>query len=168
MRVSGQICKWSISRRLWFSELGKCLKMNRKPRNLCKLHQCVGTMASACERWNTRPRGKWEGSIRDEIKIQVLIEKDIAQPNSNRVFFTSSSIPTKIIYLTRCCFSLLTPVLPRVLHCCLLLPWRWPTVLKVVITTSKQIANQWTGEDRRVKGQQRLFIAGGKCDIIFI
>lgn len=78
-----------------FQKQEKCLKMNRKPRDLYKYTDAVGTMVSACDGWLTHPPGKWEGSIREEIKIQVWIEKDITQLNSNRVFFPSSSILTK-------------------------------------------------------------------------
>lgn len=146
----------------------------KKHRIYTSYTDAVGMMASACDGWITRPRGKWEGLIHDEIMIQVLIEKGIAQLNSNCVFFTSSSVPTKTPHNLSAAVSLLSVEENRhlfsgrsstaVCSCHDL----WPAVLKVMISTSKQIANQWRGEDGGGKGQQRLFIAGRKRDIVFI
>lgn len=125
----------------------------KKHRIYTSYTDAVGMMASACDGWITPPRGKWEGLIHDEIMIQVLIEKGIAQLNSNCVFFTSSSVPTKTAHNLSEAVSLLSVEENRhlfsgrsstaVCSCHDL----WPAVLKVMISTSKQIANQWRGED---------------------
>lgn len=126
------------------------------------VQRCWLAMASACDGWITRPRGKQEGLIHDEIKIQVLIKKDIARLNSNCVFLKPSSIPTKTsAKFTRhgvvsvCCtwkrhpFSRSGSSAGVYSRLDLL-----PDVLNVVITKSKQIANQWRGEDRRSKANK--------------